>query len=221
MPVEPPPSRWHLPSPSNADSDGIVGVGADLEPGTILAAYRSGLFPMPLRDDGTIGWWSPNPRGVIELDDLKVSRSLRRSCKRYKVTHNQAFARVIDTCRRLPRHGHWITKEMRDAYTRLHRLGWAHSVESWEDGNLVGGLYGISIGGFFAGESMFHIRTDASKVALTYLVALMGQGDGHRLLDTQWMTDHLRSLGGIELSRSDYLADLELATSAPAPPAFQ
>lgn len=220
MAVEPPPCRWELPSAHSADEDGVVGAGADLEPGTILAAYRRGLFPMPLPELGTIGWWSPDPRGILELADLRISRSLRQSRKRYVTSINHAFPQVIDNCRKLPRPGGWIDEPMRNAYVRLHRLGWAHSVETWLDGRLVGGLYGINIGGLFAGESMFHLATDASKVALCALVDALDDGRGERLLDTQWTTEHLSSLGATDIGRTDYLARLEAAVSAPTPAAF-
>ncbi|MDQ6697338.1 MAG: leucyl/phenylalanyl-tRNA--protein transferase [Actinomycetota bacterium] len=216
-PVEPPPSRWALPPAQAADEHGIVGVGADLEPGTILAAYRNGLFPMPLRRPRTIAWWSPDPRGVIPLDGLQVSRSLRKSCGRFQVSIDAAFADVIDACRNLKRPHGWIDRDMRDAYLRLHQLGWAHSVEAWTaDGRLGGGLYGIAIGGLFAGESMFHRVTDASKVALIGLVDALGDDEG-RLLDVQWTTDHLRSLGAVDVGRSEYLSLLACALERPLP----
>ncbi len=208
-PIEPPPSQWRLPSPTEADSPGLVGVGADLEPGTLLAAYRSGLFPMPLRKK-LIGWWSPDPRGVVPLDGLKVSRSLRRSCARFELTFDTQFEKVMRACAD-PRRPHgWITDDFVRAYTLLHRLGWAHSVETWRDGELVGGLYGVRIGRFFAGESMFHTTTDASKVALVALVDLLTD-TGATLLDVQWNTDHLRSLGAVDVPRVEYLRRLTTA----------
>ena len=169
-PVEPPPTRWRLPAPELADADGIAGVGADLEPGTLLAAYRTGLFPMPL-GRRSIAWFSPDPRAVIPLDGLHVSRSLRRSTRRFDVRRDTRFAEVMVRCADPRRPGGWITPRFVKAYERLHHLGWAHSVECYDDaGELVGGLYGVRIGGFFAGESMFHAATDASKVALVALV---------------------------------------------------
>jgi leucyl/phenylalanyl-tRNA--protein transferase len=219
-PVEPPPSRWEFPSVRAADEHGIVGLGADLEPGTILAAYRSGLFPMPLRRPRAIAWWSPDPRGVLPLDGLRVSRSLRRSCARFRIRVNTAFPDVIDACRDPKRPNGWIDKDVRNAYLRLHRLGWAHSVEAWTDeGELGGGLYGIAVGGLFAGESMFSWVTDASKVALVHLVGLLADG-GARLLDVQWTTDHLRSLGAVDVTRSDYLSLLAGALERPLPAPF-
>ena len=209
-PTEPPPSRYLFPSVEEADDRGVVALGADLAPGTLLEAYRSGLFPMPARAD-VIAWWSPDPRGVIPLDGLRVSRSLRRSCARYRLTVDDAFEAVVDACAD-PRRPHgWIDAPMREAYTELHRLGWAHSVEAWtEDGDLAGGLYGVAIGGLFAGESMFHHRTDASKVALVGLVARLREG-GATLLDVQWVTPHLASLGAVEIPREEYLERLAAA----------
>jgi leucyl/phenylalanyl-tRNA--protein transferase len=209
MPIEPPPTRWVLPSPERADPQGLVAVGADLEPGTLLAAYRSGLFPMPF-GRRRIGWWSPDPRGILPLDGLLVSRSLRRSCTRFEIRVNSAFETVMRRCGD-PRRPHgWINEDFVRAYTRLHELGWAHSVETWLDDELVGGLYGVRIEGLFAGESMFHRATDASKVALVALVELLRE-DGARLLDVQWRTDHLESLGVVDIARRDYLALLAAA----------
>lgn len=197
----------------------MVGVGADLEPGTLLAAYRSGVFPMPARR-GVMAWWSPDPRGIIPLEALKVSRSLRRSCARFEIRVDTACAAVIDACADSRRSGGWIDRDISDAYLRLHELGWVHSVEAWDaDGNLAGGLYGVSIGGFFAGESMFHRQTDASKVALVGLVDLL-RGSGATLLDVQWATPHLRSLGAVEVSRSRYLELLAAAVRLPQPAPF-
>jgi leucyl/phenylalanyl-tRNA--protein transferase len=204
MPIEPPPTAWTLPAAETADADGVVGTGADLEPGTLLAAYRQGLFPMPVGRE--LGWWSPDPRAVIPLDGLRVTRSLRKSCRRYEVRFDTAFEDVIDGCAD-PRRSHgWITPEVWAAYMRMHQLGWAHSVEAWsvEDGELAGGLYGIAIGGLFAGESMFHTRRDASKVALVGLVERM-RDRGMTLLDVQWYTPHLASLGAVEVPRARYL----------------
>lgn len=218
-PVEPPPSVWELPSPADVGDSDLVGVGADLRPGTLLAAYRAGMFPMPVRSSGPIGWWSPDPRGVLPLDGLRVSRSLRRSCRDYEVRIDTAFAEVMEACADPSRPGGWITPAFRSAYEELHVLGWAHSVEAWtHDGELAGGLYGVAIGGLFAGESMYHRRTDASKVALVELVRrLSADGDPRRLLDVQWCTDHLATLGVVEVPRPAYLARLAEAVAAPDP----
>jgi leucyl/phenylalanyl-tRNA---protein transferase len=223
MPVEPPPLRWAFPPVADADADGLVGVGADLEPGTVLAAYRRGMFPMPLGTHGPIGWWSPDPRAVIPLDALRVARSLRRNLRRYEVRVDTAFAAVIDACADPGRPHGWISPEIHGAYRTLHDLGWAHSVEAWsrDDGELVGGLYGLAIGGLFAGESMFHRRTDASKAALVGLVGLLrDDGVADRLLDVQWQTPHLASLGAVEVGRADYVARVAAAVELPLPPAF-
>ena len=200
----------------------MVGVGADLEPGTLLLAYRSGIFPMPVTADGDelLVWWSPDPRGVLPLDGLHVSRSLRRSCTRFEVRVDTAFEAVVDACADPSRTGRWITPSIRDAYVRLHRLGWAHCVEAWDDSGLAGGLYGVAVGGLFAGESMFSRRTDASKVALVGLVDRLRQGEAS-LLDVQWVTPHLRSLGAVEVSRAAYLAWLAQAVHRPLPPALR
>jgi len=216
VPTEPQPTVWVMPDPATAGDGDLVAVGADLEPGTILAAYRSGLFPMPV--EGTLGWWSPDPRGILPLDGLRVSRSLRKACGRFEIRVDTAFEAVIEGCADPARAGSWITPAVRAAYTRLH-AGWVHSIEAWEDGELAGGLYGVAIGGFFAGESMFHRRTDASKVALVALVGMLDEG-GAALLDVQWSTPHLASLGVVEVSRRSYLERLAAALARPLPAVF-
>lgn len=200
------PGRWAFPPFEEWPEQDLVCGGADLEPETLIEAYRRGLFPMPVDAlPGVMGWWSPDPRGVLPLDNLRVTRSLRQSAKRFDVRVDTCFSDVVRACGDPVREGTWITPPIVDAYTRLHELGWAHSVEVFdEDGQLAGGLYGVRINGFFAGESMFHRKRDASKVALLALVTLMRQ-DGMQLLDTQWSTDHLASLGVIDLPRPDYL----------------
>ncbi len=190
-----------------------MALGGDLRPGALLAAYRCGLFPMPVGNK--LAWWSPDPRGVVPLDGLVVSRSLRRSCRRYEVRMDTAFRQVIGACAGTSRPGGWIDARVRAAYCRLHELGWAHSVEAWDEaGQLVGGLYGVLIGGFFAGESMFHRARDASKVALVALVESLRAG-GARLLDVQWVTPHLASLGAVPVSRERYLGLLDEALAVP------
>lgn len=221
MPVEPPPSRWTFGDPAGFDElDDLVAIGADLEPGTLLAAYRRGLFPMP---SGTprdpMYWFCPVRRGVLPLDGLRVSRSLRRSARDFEVRVDTAFAEVVARCADPSRPSGWIDREIAAAYQRLHELGWAHSVEAWQDGELVGGLYGVAVGGLFAGESMFHRVRDASKVALVALVELLS--DEHverRLLDVQWLTPHLASLGAVEVPRAAYLRALGRALQVPQPP---
>jgi len=218
VPVEPPQSAWQMPDPMMGGDDDLVGVGADLEPGTILAAYRSGLFPMPV--EGRLAWWSPEPRAVLPLGGLRVSRSLHRSCESFEIRVDTAFEEVIGSCADPRRPGGWISDDVTRAYTRLHGLGWAHSVEAWTAaGELAGGLYGVAIGGLFAGESMFHRRRDASKVALVGLVRLLVDG-GATLLDVQWTTPHLASLGVIEIPRAGYLRRLAEALEQPLPAVF-
>lgn len=202
-PVEPEPSKWVLPSDGPTDDSALVAIGGDLEPGTLLTAYRMGLFPMPV-PRRRIGWFSPDPRGILPLDQLVISRSLRRSLRRYNVSRNEAFTEVVTNCADPRRPSGWIDRSIVEAYTTLHQLGWAHSIEVWDDDRLVGGLYGVRIHGFFAGESMFHHATDASKVALVHLVDWFQNSHG-KLLDVQWTTDHLSSLGAVDIARHDYL----------------
>ena len=220
MPQDPGPSRYLFEIDRAVVGEDLVGTGADLEPATILAAYRTGVFPMGLGRNGAapMGWWSPDPRGVLRPDDLRVSRSLHRSCARLQVTIDTAFDAVVRGCADPGREGRWITRPVARAYTDLHALGWAHSVEVWSGGELVGGLYGIAIGGLFAGESMFHRVTDASKVALVALRQVLAvDGDPRRIIDVQWVTPHLRSLGVQEVPRAAYLGLLRQALEAPLP----
>lgn len=178
----------------------------ELDPDTLLSAYCQGLFPMPY--DRRIGWFSPDPRGILPPERFVVSRSLRRTRRRFAIRVDTAFAAVVEGCAD-PRRPHgWITAEIRDAYVALHELGWAHSVEAWDDEGLAGGLYGVAIGRLFAAESMFHRRTDASKAALAALCERLGPG---ALLDVQWLTPHLASLGAIEIPRAEYLERLQRA----------
>lgn len=211
--------RWEFPHPSSSDESGLVALGADLEPSTLLAAYRGGLFPMPLKPGGRIGWWSPPERGVLEPDRLIVSRSLRQACRRFEIRVDTAFAEIVDGCADPARPHGWIDAQMRAAYLRLHQAGFAHSVEAWRGGELVGGLYGVAIGGLFAGESMFFRIRDASKVALVALTAALS--DGHpRLIDVQWATPHLRSLGATAIPRRHYLLRLPDLLASPPPALF-
>jgi leucyl/phenylalanyl-tRNA--protein transferase len=212
-PTEPPPSRYVMPAPESAPSHGCLAAGGDLEPGTILAAYRQGIFPWP-DPDGRLLWWSPNPRAILPLDGFHTSRSLARLRRRgrYVVTRDRDCAGVMAGCADRAE-GTWITPALRRAYLRLHALGWVHSVEVWEAGALVGGVYGVAIGGFFAAESKFHRAPDASKVALAALVEWLA-GAGFDLLDVQIATDHLRSLGVVEIARSEYLHRLAAALAA-------
>ena len=185
-----------------------------MAPGTLLQAYRQGLFPMFI-DDGRLGWWSPVERAVIPLDGLRISRSLHQSCRRFRLSVDRAFEEVMAGCADPSRPRGWITDEIATAYTEMHRLGWAHSIEVWDgEGALVGGLYGVGIGGLFAGESMFHRVRDASKVALVHLVVLMNTRGGV-LLDVQWLTPHLESMGGVVVGRGQYAILLEQAIERP------
>jgi leucyl/phenylalanyl-tRNA--protein transferase len=205
-----PPSAWDF-DPDGWPDDDCVLAGGDLEPSTLVAAYRHGAFPMP--NAGRLLWWSPMSRAVLPPARLRVTRSMRRSRRRYVTTVDTAFADVVDACADPSRRGAWIDADIRAAYVRLHELGWAHSVEARDaDGTLVGGVYGVAIGRLFAAESMFHRATDAGKVALMALVDLVGDD---ALVDVQWQTPHLESLGVIEWPRSQYLASLPSHVDAP------
>jgi leucyl/phenylalanyl-tRNA--protein transferase len=200
-------TRWSFPLPDAWPDNDIIAMGGDLEPATIISAYRSGIFPMVVETpEPMLAWWSPEARGILPLDALRVTRSLGQSARRYEVRVDTAFGDVISACANPSRDRAWITSEFIDAYTTLHELGWAHSIEVFDrQGQLAGGLYGVRVNGLFAGESMFHLQRDASKVALMALVALMRESH-MRLLDVQWRTEHLASLGAIEVSRREYLA---------------
>jgi leucyl/phenylalanyl-tRNA---protein transferase len=210
VPREPPPNQWSFPDAGMAGPDEIVAVGGDLEPGTLIAAYRQGLFPMRVRR--SLAWWSPDPRGIIPLDGFHASRSLRRKRPRFEIRVDTAFEAVMRACAAPGRPHGWIDESFVAAYTRLHDLDWAHSVETWLEGMLVGGVYGIRLGHFFAGESMFHRVTDASKVALWAMVDLL-RLDGATLFDVQWTTPHLTSLGAVSISRKEYLSLLASAVA--------
>ncbi|WP_240770286.1 leucyl/phenylalanyl-tRNA--protein transferase [Nocardioides sp. GY 10127] len=223
MPLLPPPTSWSFPDRRRFDAlDDLVGIGADLEPATLLLAYRSGLFPMPSGSPGDpMYWFCPVQRGVLPLAGFRASRSLRRSARTFETRVDTAFEQVVRACGDPSRPHGWIDEDIVGAYTRLHELGWAHSVETWRDGELVGGLYGLAIGGLFAGESMFHTATDASKVALMRLVELLSDEHAEdRLIDVQWRTDHLASLGIVEIPRADYLDRLPGALALPLPAAL-
>lgn len=223
--IAPAPTPWAFPAHATWDpDDDLVALGADLEPGTLVTAYGLGLFPMPVTLDGEeqVGWFSPVERGMLPLDGLRVSRSLRRSMRDFEIRVDSAFDDVVAECGSPERPDGWITGDFRSAYGRLHRLGWAHSVEAWRDGRLVGGLYGVSIGGLFAGESMFHRERDASKVALVALVDLLrDEHADERVLDVQWQTPHLATLGVVSRPRGEYLEQLGRSLRLPLPPAFR
>lgn len=204
------------------DVEDLRAVGAELDCSQVLSAYRAGLFPMGLGDGGgpPMGWWFPASRGIIDLTAGRRPRSLRRALAKFEIRVDTAFSRVLAACADPERPGRWISDEMIEVCTALHDAGWAHSVEAWDDDGLAGGLYGIGIGGFFAGESMFHWRTDASKAAVAGLIDIMREGtvdDDSRLLDVQWTTPHLATLGAIDVSRPDYLSRLARALRAEPP----
>ena len=184
----------------------------------MLDAYRHGIFPWPDSDYEPLLWWSPDPRAVIELDGLHISRSLERTLRsgKFTATANCEFDRVIDACATAPgrKDATWLTPDMLAAYKRMHELGHAHSVEVWQEQKLVGGVYGVAIGGAFAAESMFHHQRDASKVALVHLVRHLA-ARGYCLLDIQQWTDHTGTMGAIEISRSEYLDRLAEAVDLP------
>ncbi len=201
--------------PELADEQGLVAVGGDLSPERLVQAYRRGIFPW-YDESYPICWWSPDPRAIFELDRVHVSRRLRRTLRsgKFTLTADRDFAGVIRSCADRA-DGTWITPDMIEAYEWLHHLGYAHSVEAWYDGELAGGVYGVALGGFFAGESMFHRRSDASKAALTFLLQRLRER-GYVLFDTQMVTEHTARLGAIEIPRAEYLERLERALRVPA-----
>jgi leucyl/phenylalanyl-tRNA--protein transferase len=199
--------------PDLADEQGLVAVGGDLRPTTLLRAYQSGIFPW-FNEGDPILWWSPDPRAIFELDCFYISRRLERTIRagKFRMTINQAFREVMQGC--AEREQTWITHDMLAAYTRLHELGYAHSIEAWHGDELAGGVYGVALGGLFSGESMFHRVRDASKVALAYLVEYL-RVRGFVLFDTQVLTAHTASLGGMEIPRAEYLRRLRKALETP------
>lgn len=204
-------TRWRFPRPETADEDGLVAVGGDMKPGTLLLAYRNGIFPWT---SDPITWWSPDPRAVIEPAGLHVPRSLAKLLRRrpFTVTFDRAFRAVMEGCA-APRPGReetWISARFIAAYSELHRLGHAHSVECWRGERLVGGLYGVSAGGLFAGESMFSTETGASKAALVALAARLAE-KRFPLFDTQMVTPVTALMGAHEIPRAEYLARLREA----------
>lgn len=231
-PIEPPQTRVRFPDPRGAPSHGVLAVGCDFNPGTLLLAYRSGIFPWPHGEDEDergaplVLWFSPEPRCIFELDrEPRWSRSLRRTLRRhpYEVTVDQDFAGVMRLCGETRASATWIIPELIAGYQRLHELGWAHSIEVWERTSgspmheLVGGIYGVAVGGLFAGESMFHTRTDTSKIAFAVLVSKL-RATGYTLFDVQVQNPHLASLGCFEIPRREYLRRLEVALNvAPLP----
>lgn len=220
MPTPPRPTTWDFDVSRVPDGEDLIGIGADLEVATLYEAYTAGVFPMGVGVHGgpPLGWWSPDPRGILRPGELKVSRSLRKALPHFELRVDTAFEEVVRACADPGRDGRWITEEMIAAYVRMHEEGWAHSVEAWQHDDLVGGLYGVAIGGLFAGESMFHTATDASKAALVGLHDIVCEdADPRRLIDVQWRTPHLATLGVTEVSRGEYLELLEEALRAPLP----
>lgn len=208
-----------FPDPRLADPSGLLGVGGDLTPERLLEAYRTGIFPWYSQGQPIL-WWSPDPRMVLFVDELKVGRSLRKRLRQrpFRLTMDTAFDDVVDACSSVPRPGQdgtWITPAIRDGYHALHELGHAHSVEAWDaDDTLVGGLYGVAVGRTFAGESMFAAADDASKVAFVALVRQLKRW-GTPLVDCQMHTPHLERFGAREIPRDDFLSRLETLTTAP------
>jgi len=203
-----------FPDPESADEQGLLAVGGNLEPETLLKAYKSGIFPW-YAEGQPIFWWSPDPRMILYPGEFRISHSLKQTLHKPDLhcTFDTSFPEVIRWCSKIEREGQegtWLTPEMIKAYTLLHKMGYAHSVETWFDGKLAGGLYGIAIGRVFFGESMFHLVRDASKVALYYLVQFL-KINHFELIDVQQSTAHLRHLGAIEISRSDFLEQIKKA----------
>jgi len=206
--------RYELafPDPRDADENGIVAFGGDLSPSRLLLAYRSGIFPWYSAGDPIL-WWSPDPRLVLNLDDFKLRKSLRKRLKHFEIRFDTAFGDVIRACATVSRPGQqgtWVLPEMIEAYEVLHAMGHAHSIEAWQEGKLVGGLYGVAVGGIFCGESMFAYVSDASKVAFAELVAHLKVW-GFDLIDCQVPTEHLISLGAVEISRNQFLETLNIS----------
>jgi leucyl/phenylalanyl-tRNA--protein transferase len=213
-------SVWDFPSAGLMPKDDLVSLGADLKPETLIDSYRHGIFPMHIQIENKreIGWWSPQQRGILPLNKINISSSLKKSMKKYFVTFDQDFDSVIDGCGDDKRPKGWINKDIKTAYKKLFELGYVHSVEVWnKKDELVGGLYGVEVNGLFAGESMFHTQTDASKTALVYLVEKLSQAGGERIFDVQWQTPHLKSMGVVKISRSKYISLLpEVMNTKPA-----
>jgi len=213
-------SVWDFPTLEQMPQDDLVILGADLKPETVIDSYRHGIFPMHIEvaNKREIGWWSPQQRGILPLDKINISKSLQKSMKKFRVTFDQAFDQVIDGCGDDKRPQGWINKEIKIAYKKLFELGYVHSVEVWnKKDELVGGLYGVEVNGLFAGESMFHKETDASKTAMVYLVNQLKEAGGERIFDVQWQTPHLKSMGVTKIPRSKYLSILpEVMKTKPA-----
>jgi len=213
-----PGSPLSFPDPNDSDDEGLLAVGGDLSPARLLFAYESGVFPWYSAGVPPL-WWSPNPRALMDRERLHVSRSLRRVLRqqRFEVTFDKAFAEVIAACAANREGGTWILPEMMLAYTQLHQLGHAHSFEVWHGGQLAGGLYGVRRGALFAAESMFHVVSNASKVALAVSIDTLFRA-GIRVFDVQFVTEHLASLGAYEVARGEYLSRVARVTKQQVPP---
>lgn len=220
MPTPLDASVWDFPAPEQMPKDDLVTLGADLKPETLIDSYKHGIFPMHIQIENKreIGWWSPQQRGILPLNKINVSSSLKKSMKKYFVTFDQDFDAVIEGCGDDKRPKGWINKDIKTAYKKLFDLGYVHSVEVWnKKDELVGGLYGVEVNGLFAGESMFHKQTDASKTAMVYLVNQLREAGGERIFDVQWQTPHLKSMGVVKISRAKYISLLpEVMNTAPA-----
>ncbi len=220
MPTPLDASVWDFPAPEQMPKDDLVTLGADLKPETLIDSYKHGIFPMHIQIENKreIGWWSPQQRGILPLNKINVSSSLKKSMKKYFVTFDQDFDAVIEGCGDDKRPKGWINKDIKTAYKKLFELGYVHSVEVWnKNDELVGGLYGVEVNGLFAGESMFHKQTDASKTAMVYLVNQLKEAGGERIFDVQWQTPHLKSMGVIKISRAKYISLLpEVMNTTPA-----
>jgi len=204
-----------FPSPNSASEEGLVAVGGEITTKRVLSAYRQGIFPW-YSEDQPVLWWSPEPRAILYPDEIKISRSLKKTLRHnnFSITADTAFSEVVKACAgprtQSPTGGTWITTEMMDTYNRLHQLGYGHSIEVWDEEKLVGGLYGLSLGSAFFGESMFSYQSDASKLALVYL-AKFSKSRGIDFIDCQLPTGHLASMGAVNISRKEYLRILETA----------
>ena len=204
-----------FPSPNSASEEGLVAVGGEITTKRVLSAYRQGIFPW-YSEDQPVLWWSPEPRAILYPDGIKISRSLKKTLRhsKFSITADTAFSEVVKACAgpriQSPTGGTWITAEMMDTYNQLHQLGYGHSIEVWDEDKLVGGLYGPSLASAFFGESMFSHQSDASKLALVYL-AKFSKSSGIDFIDCQLPTNHLASMGAINISRKEYLRILEAA----------
>ena len=202
---------YKFPSPQSATNEGVVAVGGDLNPLRILEAYKNGIFPW-FNDDDNLMWWSPDPRMILYPEKIKISKSFKSFLKKkeYRVSFNENFEDVIESCsniKRVNQKGTWITNGLKQSFIELHLMGYAHSVEVWQNGVIIGGLYGLDLGNIFCGESMFSIKSNASKVGLYFLCQELKQNN-YRFIDCQVPSQHLRSLGAEEISRDNFLKKL-------------